>query len=165
MFRKISGLAVLLMILFACSNKQKNQSGDSEFIDKIKLSDMSGQSIDLKQFKGKVVFINVWATWCKPCIEEMPTIKQAQTLLAGKDIEFLFASNEDKERIESFAERRKLDLRFVMLENLEELQIQALPLTYVINREGELVFSEPGYRKWDDSSNIELLNKIIDATN
>jgi thiol-disulfide isomerase/thioredoxin len=164
MFKGISGFAALLLILLACGDGQKSQASNVAFTNKIRLSDMNNQPIDLNQFRGKVVFINVWATWCKPCIEEMPSIKQAQTMLEGKDIEFLFASNEDKERIQSFAERRKLDLRFVILENLEELQIQALPVTYVLNRSGELVFSEPGYRKWDDPKNIELLNKIIDAT-
>jgi thiol-disulfide isomerase/thioredoxin len=164
MLKGISGFVALALILLACGDKQKSHSDNIALKAKIRLTDMNGQSLDLNQFRGKVVFINVWATWCKPCIQEMPSIKQAQTILTGKGIEFLFASNEDKERIQSFADRRKLDLRFVILENLEELQIQALPVTFVLNRSGELVFSEPGFRQWDNPENIELLNKIIDGT-
>lgn len=153
-------LVSLLLLAAGCSDKK-----ESTFADKIKLKNLDGEPIDLSQLHGKVVFINVWATWCKPCIQEMPSIKSAEEIIQGgdrKEIEFLFASNEGKERIESFSQKANMNLHFVRLENLEELNINILPTTYIINKKGELVFSEAGYRKWDEAENIELLTKLVE---
>jgi len=150
-------IAIVFLISSGCQPKK-----DDSFAGKIRLTELNGQKIDLSSYRGKTVFINVWATWCKPCIEEMPSISEAKSILKDKNIEFLFASDESEDRIESFASKRQLDLHYVRLENMEELQIMALPTTYVLNAEGEVEFSESGYRKWDDKSNIELLTKIIE---
>ncbi|HET9744306.1 MAG TPA: TlpA disulfide reductase family protein, partial [Chitinophagaceae bacterium] len=126
----------------------------------IKLTDLKGVSIDLIKYKGKVVFINFWATWCKPCIEEIPTIKNAIGILNNDGIEFLFASDETTEQIESFEKKHSYKLNYVKAGNLEELGIMVLPTTFIFNREGKQVFSEMGYRKWDDKANLDLLSQI-----
>jgi len=139
----------------ACSGSKDND------IAKVKLKELTGQSIDLAQFEGKVVFINFWATWCGPCIQEMPTIEKAQTLMKGKDVVFLLASNEELDQIERFSKKNDYDFRYVQLNNMEELKIQALPTTFIFDSEGILKFSETGTRMWDESANIELITKII----
>lgn len=152
----------LLLLAVSCSQKQKNQEQAESITDKIKLTELNGQSIDLNQYRGKTVFINFWATWCGPCIKEMPSIERAKNMLKESDIEFLIASNETVEQIQSFNTKRNLNLHYVQLQNLEELGIPALPTTYIINPVGELVFSETGFREWDEAANIELLTKIIE---
>lgn len=146
---------ILLFALMACSGKKDND------IAKVKLKELNDQPIDLGQYEGKVVFINFWATWCKPCIQEMPTIESAQSKLKNEKIIFLLASNEDKDRIEKFIKKHKYNFNYVHLENLEELKIQALPATFIFNAEGKLKFSESGFRNWDDPPNIELITKIM----
>ncbi len=128
----------------------------SEF-DKIKLTELNGNSFDLHQYKGKTVFINFWATWCKPCIQELPFIEKAMNQLNDEEIVFLFASNEAAEEIEQFKKNHSYKFNYVQLHNLEELNIMTLPTTYIFNSDGELVFSEMGYRKWDSKSNIDLI--------
>ena len=144
-------------LFFGCSRKA---DPDSE-LDKIKMRDLNDHPIDPQQFKDKVVFINFWATWCAPCIAEMPSIQNVSTQVPSDKIQFLLASNETVERITTFRKRQKISLQFVQLENQEEIGIQVLPTTYIINAKGELVFSEAGSRQWDSPENIELLNKII----
>ena len=146
---------LLLFALLACSRAKDND------IAKIKLKELKGQSVDLKQYDGKTVFINFWATWCKPCIQEMPTIESAQHKLKNENVIFLLASNEEPDQIENFIAKSTYNFHYVHLENLEELNIQALPTTFVFNPEGKLKFSETGIRKWDDPNNIELIIKII----
>lgn len=116
--------------------------------------------VDLERFKGKVVFINVWATWCAPCVREMPSISRAKQKLGDEKVEFLFASNESKEEIEEFIKENHFDIHFVRLENFEEMTITALPTTFIFDAEGELVYSESGFRQWDDSSSLELISRI-----
>ena len=158
-------LSLSVLLLLACSGKSSEQSAtqaeNDTGIPSIKLSDLNNQTIGLNQYKGKTIFINFWATWCGPCIKEMPSIERAKNILKDNKIEFLIASSESVEQIQSFKTDRNMDLHYVRVDNMEELGIQALPTTYIINSNGKLVFSETGYRQWDEASNIELLNNII----
>lgn len=164
-FQLIAYLAGFLFGLLSCVSKSDNvgayTKNEGTLVEIMKLRDLEGNTIDLNNYQGKTVFINVWATWCGPCIKEMPSIERAKKLLNNSTIEFLLASNESVEEIEGFVKKRNMDLHYIQLENLEELNIQALPTTIIINSKGELRFSETGYREWDSADNIQLLTKII----
>ena len=155
---------VLLSVLLSCSGKSGNESAHEQIAvsetQKVKLKDLNGQSIDLGQYKGKTIFINFWATWCKPCIQEMPTINNAQSLFKNEDVVFLFASNEEIDQIKKFSKKHSYNFSYVKLENMEELKIQALPTTFIFDSEGKLKFSETGFRMWDEPANINLITKI-----
>ncbi len=157
-------IVVLFIGLIGCIDTIKEKPASSpqliREIDKIKLTDMNGQAISLKQHKGKTIFINFWATWCKPCIQEMPSINDAQNILQNEKIVFLLASNENAEQIEEFSHANKFNFNYVRIQNSEEMNVQALPTTFIFNREGNLVFSETGSRKWDEKNNIDLILKI-----
>lgn len=156
---------LFLFVLTACGSKSKDQSSSplESKIDllKVKLTEIGGQAIDLSQYKGKTVFINFWATWCGPCIQEMPTIEKAQALMKENDVVFLLASNEEVDQIERFSKKHSYEFRYVKLDNMEELKIPALPTTFIFDSEGVLKFSETGTRVWNDPANIELISKII----
>lgn len=156
---------VSLLVLVGCKEKESANNKDkpevkpkveSEF-DKIKLTELDGKPIDLHQYEGKTLFINFWATWCGPCVQEMPSIQKAKSSLKDEDIVFLFASNEEVEAIEAFKKKQSYDFHYVRVENLEHLNIMALPTTYIFDSNKKLVFSEMGYRKWDSKNNIDLI--------
>ena len=130
-------------------------------IDKIKLSNFEGKVISLKQFEGKTIFINFWATWCKPCVKEMPSIKEAQNILKNEEVIFLMASSESAAQIEEFKKNHEYSFDYVRIENSEEMNVQTLPVTFIFNSKGNLVFSEAGLRKWDDKNNIDMILKIV----
>lgn len=160
---------LFLIIICACKNanetneaskKQKEISQQKIPITQIYLNDLKGQPIDLEKYKGKTVFINFWATWCKPCREEMPSIQEAMKILKDEKVEFLFASDESADQIEEFKATNEYSFNYVKVESLSELNIMGLPTTFIFNPNGELIFSEMGYRKWNDKDNIDLiLNK------
>ena len=161
-FIRKSILALLLGI--SCCNeddkeKSLSQNGKVAEIGKIRLKDLSEQPINLEKYKGKTIFLNFWATWCKPCIEEMPTIEKAQNILHNEDVVFLLASGESAEEINAFRNAHDYKFNFARIENSEELNIQTLPTTFIFNPEGELVFLETGYRKWDEKNNIEMIRR------
>ena len=160
--RKIS--IALLFGIVGCvgDNKDKSASHTEENLEigKLALKDLNDHVINLKEYKGKIIFINFWATWCKPCLEEMPSIQKAQEILKDKSIIFLFASDELAEQIENFKSEHDYNFNYVRTENLAELNILALPTTFIFDINGKLVFNEMGYRKWDDKTNIDLILKI-----
>jgi len=151
---------LFLMILAGCSS-QKTGEQSSIVASQIKLTDLEGKEVDLTEFEGKTIFVNFWATWCRPCIQEMPSIAALQTQLAGKNIEFFFASDEEVDKIQKFMESRKMTLNFVRVENPESLGIQALPTTFIFDGEGNMVYSEVGFRKWDEPATVEMVTKLI----
>jgi thiol-disulfide isomerase/thioredoxin len=164
--KSISKIGLIIFIgLISCKEKQQqkpnaeNQSGEG--LSKVKIANLNGQAIDLSSYKGKTIFINFWATWCKPCLQEMPSIKSAMEFLNNKDIVFLFASDETTEQIENFKNKNEYNFNYVKAENMEELGIMALPTTYIFDKNGNLVFNEMGYRKWDGKENIDLILNFI----
>ncbi len=128
-------------------------------LDEFELYGLDGKPVDMKQLEGKVVFINVWATWCRPCIQEMPTIAEAMQKLQGKDIVFLFASNEELDEITAFRDRKQFPFNYVQLKNLERLSIEAIPATFIFNSAGNLVYGEEGFRDWSTSESLALITQ------
>lgn len=158
-------IGVILIGLISCNSVNKTNpvvipQPDRE-IDKIKLTDLKNEPLDLNQYEGKAIFINIWATWCKLCLQEMPSIEKAQQFLQNENVVFLLASAEAFEEIDTFRKLHAYPFKYVQIQNSEELGIQSLPTTFIFNKKGKLVFSESGYRKWDEKSNIDTILKII----
>jgi thiol-disulfide isomerase/thioredoxin len=154
-------LFILFLIALAGCSSQKTEDQFAMVASQIKLTNLDGKEVDLTDFEGKTIFVNFWATWCRPCIQEIPSIVALQTQLAGKNIEFFFASDEEVDKIQKFMESRKMKLNFVRVENPESLGIQALPTTLIFDGEGNMVFSEVGFRKWDEPATVEMITKLI----
>lgn len=154
-------LLPLLFLLAACTTKKSSNSTASESetlqLSGIQLETLAGKAIDLEQFKGKTIFLNFWATWCKPCLQEMPSIENAMAQVNPEKVVFLFPSNETPEEIVAFKERRNFPFEYVQVKNLEELNFYALPTTLIFDPEGNLVFSEAGLRDWSSAENLVLL--------
>jgi len=161
-FSKLS--LFFLLGIIACKDVRKHKPDPGESVqttlDEVKLTNLNDHPVDMKQYKDKTVFINFWATWCKPCLEEMPSIKKAKEIMKNENIEFLFASNETIGEIQVFNKEHDYGFNYVKAGNMEELNIIGLPTTLIFNPYGKLVFSEMGYRKWDDKANIELIKSI-----
>ena len=93
----MNGIAHKVLYLFClgflgCTGGKKDQSGSTlrvADIANVKLKELDDQPLNLTQHKGKTVFINFWATWCKPCIQEMPTIESVQAKFKDEKIIFL----------------------------------------------------------------------------
>lgn len=117
------------------------------------LEDLSGKLISLKELRGKVVFLNFWATWCVPCRQEMPTMEKLHREFTKQGLEVIAVNlRESKEDVRKFFD--ELGLTFTALldrdgEVSNEYGVWSIPLSYFINRKGEFVGKVIGYRKWD----------------
>lgn len=162
----VNGMLIISLFCFpACKDagKQPTQKKKTNnvLLQDISLTDLQGKPVDLAQYKGKTVFLNFWATWCMPCLQEMPTIKNAIEKLEGKNIVFLFASDDAPELIAEFKNEHDYPFTYLHLGNFASLNINAIPVTWIYDASGNRVFAEMGYRKWDRQSNIDLLLKHI----
>ena len=132
------------------------------------LSDMNGEPVRLAALRGKVVFINVWTTWCPPCIEEMPTIQRLYEELHPKGLEVL-AINMDalgRQTVEPFLDKRHLTFP-VLLDpesQTERLyQTAGVPESFIVDKAGLLVEKIIGPRDWAHPQIIALFERLLAA--
>lgn len=119
-----------------------------------------------KDYEGKVVLVNFWATWCPPCIAEMPSFQELYADYGDK-IDFLFVSSEDHETVKGFLDRKNYTLPAFrpLSEAPEPLNGKTLPTTFLIDKNGNIVIKKIGAADWNSesvrSTIDELLNKEI----
>ena len=129
------------------------------------LEDLAGRTHDLADYRGKVVLVNFWATWCEPCRAEMPSMDRLRSSLQGKPFEVLAVNlAEPRSRIESFLVQ--MPLRFPLLRDRDSAVAKAwrarvLPASYLIGRDGRIRYVAYGELDWTSepvrSKVIELI--------
>lgn len=123
--------------------------------------DLSGHPVAISDFKGKRVILNFWATWCRPCIEEMPSMLRAQELLGRENYVFVLASDQEIATIKKFQEKMDFDFTYVKFTgSLASKKINALPASFIFNSKGDFQFRVDGARDWDALITIEELKNI-----
>ena len=155
---KYTLILFLLPLIIACGPPRTHE-GETVHLSDFKLQRTDGNLVKLSELQGKQVVLNIWATWCRPCIQEMPSFRAAQEKLKDKGIVFLFASDEPMDLIRKFDEKRKPGLELVRLENYDDFNFQAIPVTFVFNPAGEVTHFETGSRDWQTEESLELLTK------
>lgn len=130
------------------------------------LRTLEGNTTRLERYRGRVLFINVWATWCAPCVAEMAGIERLRASLAGSGVEFLLVSPETAEPVERFLRRYRYDLP-ILLEG-EEMPdgfgLRALPTTFIVDRSGRVALRHRGAADWDQPPVRALLLRLAEET-
>ena len=118
----------------------------------LKLADRDGNIHSLEDFKGKVIFLNFWATWCPPCVAEMPGIDKLHEQM-DNDVAFVLLSfDDDFEKAKAFDKRKGYNLPiYAPASNLPTMfQSSALPTTFVIDAKGNLALTHMGMANYGD---------------
>jgi len=128
------------------------------------IKDLNGNKLSFEKYKGKVVFLNLWATWCGPCKAEMPGIHNLYVKMKGEPIEFVMLSiDKDKaiSKVESYVKNNSYTFPVFMPSGYlaEQLQVPSIPTTFVISKEGLIVMKEVGTRNYDTKKMMEFLKK------
>jgi len=125
--------------------------------------DSGHQKRQLSDFNDKPILINFWATWCPPCIAEMPSLQKLQNDYANK-VHFIFISQEDQSITFQFLQDKKWVLNSYRPLSREPklLQSNSLPTTYIIDKNGNIVVKETGNKNWNGDSVRRLLDQLLD---
>ena len=129
------------------------------------LRDLSGNTIDVSEFKGKTIFLNIWATWCGPCRVEMPSIQNLYSKVNQDNIVFVMLSvdrREDLEKVKNFVNEKNYSFPvYTPVGALpEQLQVRSIPTTFVINPDGKIVSHETGAANYDTPDFREFLETL-----
>ncbi|MEY3220673.1 MAG: hypothetical protein RIT27_2030 [Pseudomonadota bacterium] len=129
------------------------------------LQDISGKTHHLSDYRGKVVVVNFWATWCPPCVLEMPSMQKAWDAVRQDNVVFLAINNgEDASRVQSFL--RKMPVTFPLLLDsasniMFEWKARGMPSTFVVDPEGRLVYKALGGRDWNHPTILRVLRGLL----
>jgi len=109
----------------------------------LNLVDSDGQISSLQDLKGKVIFLNFWATWCAPCIAEMPSINKLHKEMGDEIVFVLLSFDDDFEKAKAFIKRKDYNLPIYTLGSglPATFNSSALPTTYIIDKKGNIVLT------------------------
>ena len=159
--KKIFLCSFCLVLLFGCNRgipKNKNVSDLESMERKTTFVDLNDNKVNLRAYKGKKIIINYWATWCGPCIKEMPSIKRAEEILEDFGYTFLLVSDETISKISKFKNDRNFDFNFLKsIKSYESLGIYSMPTSYIFDENGKMIETIVGAIEWDSE---EMINKL-----
>ena len=159
MNKKVKALIFLALSIsvVSCASKE-----EKSFLDKLDLKTLDGQPVTTNDLQGKMAFINVWATWCGPCLKEMPSIERAKTLLEDQDLIFIAISDEGAATVTQFINENEYTFDFALLgASIEAMNIYSLPTSFLVDSKGNLVYEHTGAKEWDSPENIAFFKSHL----
>ena len=131
----------------------------------LQFSDLENNIFTLQNFKGKNLFINYWATWCNPCLAEMPYMAELyENYKDEEDIIFLYLSREKLEIIKNYIPKdeslQQLPIYKIITDD-EFFATSGIPTTFIVNSDGEVVVKDLGSAFWNDESVFKFIDNLI----
>jgi len=126
------------------------------------LQDDQGNPVNMERFMGKVVFLNFWATWCPPCVAELPEIEKAYEK-HGDKVSFMLVTSQEPEVVQTFLEQRgyELPVYYQGTPAPEVFESRSIPTTFIISRDGKIVTKKSGAVNWDSRATDKIFNELI----
>lgn len=131
------------------------------------LKSLDGKDVSVSDYKGKILLINVWATWCAPCVKEFPSLKRLVERFKGKLVVLAISHDREREDIDTFIKAfGGLPNDFVVVWDKEKitqklLGVDALPETYILTPEQKLIRKIAGETTWDDGMAVQFFDDIL----
>lgn len=135
------------------------------------LLDLAGNSHKLTDYRGSVVLVNFWATYCGPCIKEMPSMQRLKDKLRDKPFTILAIDMaEDKGAVQAFMKKHDIKIDFPILLNpdgdvVEQWMITAVPTTFILDPEGHIRYALFGGIQWDTPETIQTIQSLMNTPN
>jgi thiol-disulfide isomerase/thioredoxin len=126
---------------------------------------LTGESIDFNQFKGKPVFLNLWATWCGPCRAEMPSIQNLYNTVNKDSITFIMLSldaEDEPQKVSKYVDSKGFTFPVFIASDLPaQLQVKLIPTTFVIDKDGTMAYKKAGMADYDTKQFRKFLDKLM----
>lgn len=129
------------------------------------LRDVEGRMHDLKSYRGKVVLLNFWASWCEPCLQEMPSLEDLERRMQGKPFTVLAVNfAESEERVAAFLNNYDIRLRVLFDKDMaasKRWNARILPATFLIGADGQIRYSLLGEADWTSPPLLGAVEKLL----
>jgi peroxiredoxin len=176
----VLGLVVLGFLQTDLFAKTESQDLDRLFSDmgvlqipyptdpiEITLKDPNGQQVSLSDFRGKIVFINFWTTWCLACVVEMPSMEKLHQKFKDKDFIMLAINlQESASKVKQFFKEYELTF-MALLDTTGDVGvgfgIRSIPMTFILDKRGRIIGKALGPRQWESKDSIALFDYLTDS--
>lgn len=129
------------------------------------LKDLNGKTVNLKDYRGQVVLINFWATWCPPCRAEMPSMQRLKEKMAGKPFAILAVDmGETQDVVRAYIREIKTDFTVLLDKDghaLKAWKVFAFPTSYVVDAQGKIRYGLFGASEWDEAGTVEKITRLL----
>jgi len=160
----------LTLALNAADAKELKPLAPRAPFSQLALPDLNGKPHSLADYKGKVVLVNFWATWCPPCRAEMPSMQRLKEHMAGKPFAILAVDMAESEaEVRSFLrELKPTQIDFTILmdkqgKTIKEWKVSVFPTSFIIDAEGLLRYSLLGGAEWDEYDAVQKIEALLPA--
>jgi thiol-disulfide isomerase/thioredoxin len=167
----LSGAAavLLLIVIPAASSDPPIKPWTSGATPPLELSAIDGRKMALEGLKGRVVVINYWATWCEPCIDEMPSLERLRVKMKGRPFEVLAVNyGESAERVSRFVAKMKLTMPVLLdpyKNSVDAWKVRGLPMTFIVDAKGQVRYWSFGERDWSQGEALQLVERMVSEAN
>jgi len=172
-FKRTAGSILALALFFSCAahamsertvGTQNIRAEKPQYAD-FRLNDLRGMSTRISDYKGKVVFLNFFATWCPPCRNEMPSMQKLHETMIGKDFVILAVSVDrgGADKVRDFISGNGYTFKVLHDESgyaAKQYSVTSIPATFIIDKEGTIVSRVIGERDWASPHMIAEFNKL-----
>lgn len=156
----IAAVVAALMLYMAYFNPGGNENKRrEEAVLKADLPDLAGKAQALAQWRGKVLVVNFWASWCPPCRAEIPGFIDLQKKYQGRGLTFVGIAEDSADKAGAFAKKIGVNYPVLVDENASVLNLSGLPYTVVFDRKGEVVATHVG--AWPEEELDGIVGKLL----
>ena len=131
----------------------------------MRLQGLSGADVDISEFRGKIVFLSFWATWCPTCVNEMPSVEKLHRQINDKDFTVVAVSiQETAATVKRFVDKHNLTFRTLLDlsgKTVPGFGIRAIPTTLIIDKTGRIIGRTMGPREWDSQESVAMFKKLV----
>jgi peroxiredoxin len=160
--RRFPAFVLLVLLFVAGCNRGSHPSLVGNSAPDFTLQD-DERKISLHDFRGKIVVLNFWATWCPPCVEEMPSLVKLQSNLKDRAVVLAVSVDEDERTYRTFLKKNNVDLLTIRDPQQKSNELYGtfkFPETYIIDRNGVVQRKFIGPVDWTRPDVVEYLNKL-----
>lgn len=139
-------------------------------IEAVPFKDSQGNAVDFSLYKGKVIMVNMWATWCPPCVRELPAISRFSAKIGSDEFKVLPVSidRDGNKQVEPFLKSLGMEGFTTFYDKEQSLgnvfPLDTIPATFILNRDGELIAFVRTFVDWDDEKAVTLIKGFLEQT-
>ena len=160
-------LPLVILILISCSDNKNYPMNkiDSAETATFTLKTLDNQPLSLSEFQGSYVLVNFWATWCKPCVREIPSLNNLYKKFKGTNFEIIAINvGQNAEVVNNFINSTSpIDFTILLDENIDLVswKVEAIPTTFLVDDKGTIIYKVEGEKHWDSPEFTSFISSFI----
>jgi len=163
--KKWLGVCAMSLLLTGVAQAAGFEARAATPAPELKAQDLAGATKTLADYRGKVVLLNFWASWCPPCLREMPSMERLRIRMAGRPLAIVaLDSAETADEVNGFLSKMKLGFPILLDpdgSNTKRWKVFALPTTFLLDASGRVRYVLTGPTEWDEGEALKIIESLL----